>query len=180
MRFRKERYKSGEKALTRKEYDKLLAVIDNIEDEVLIKLAVSTGLRREDLTALKIADIDFDQGRLTFYEAKKRRNRTIDIEPAVVLLIRKFLKTFEKRELLFSFTGRTAYNHLNHWCVIANIPTRPFHALRATCVKFGQQAGRSPEAMAKLLGDTMEVIQIHYSTPSADEMAEDAKERPIA
>jgi hypothetical protein len=34
--------------------------------------------------------------------------------------------------------------------------------------------------MAKLLGDTMEVIQIHYSTPSADEMAEDAKERPIA
>jgi len=179
MKLKSERYRTGEKALTRKEFEQLLTVIDNLEDELTLKLAVSTGLRREDLFALRIADIDLEQAKLTFHEAKKSRSRTIDLEPGVVLLIRKFINTFEKRELLFSFTGRTGYNHFNAWCEIAGIPRRPFHALRATCVKFCQQARWTPEQVAKLTGDTIAVIQAHYSTPSADEMAEVAREKPI-
>lgn len=175
-----ERYTTGEFALTRAEYDKLLAVIDDIEDELMLRLAVSTGLRREDLFAIKVADIDLEHAKLTFNESKKRRSRTIDLEDAVVLLIKKYLKTIVRRERLFSYVGRTGYNRFNRYCEKAGIPTRPFHSLRATCVKFCQQAGWKPEEVAKLTGDTIEVIQLHYSTPSADEMAEVAKERPIA
>jgi len=174
-----ESYRTGEKALTRSEYDKLLASIDNLEDELTLRLGVSTGLRREDLFGLKIADLDLEHSKVTFRESKKNRSRTIDLEPGVILLIRKFLKTFEKRELLFSFTGRTGYNHFNSWCEIAGIPRRPFHALRATCIKFCQQAGWTPEQVSKLTGDSIRVIQEHYSTPSADEMAEVVREKPI-
>lgn len=175
-----DRYHSGEKALTRGEYDKLLAVIDNIEDELLLRMAVSIALRREDLHSLRIADIDLDNAKLTFYESKKRRIRTIDLEPNIVLLIRKFLKTIPRRDKLFSFCGRTGYRHFNAWCVRAGIPERPFHALRATAIKFAQAAGWSPEQVSKLTGDTIAVIQQHYSTPSSQEMAEVAKEKPIS
>jgi len=180
MRVKSERYKTGERALTRTEYNKMLAVIDNVEDELMLKLAVSTGIRREDFFNIKIADIDLDQMKLTFYEAKKKRSRTVDLETDVVLLIRKHLKTFAKREKLFSFTGRSGWNHFNHWCDIAEIPRRPFHAIRGTTAKFCQAAGWPIEKTAKLLGDTIEVVQEHYNTPSADEMAEMAKEKPIA
>lgn len=179
MKLRSEKYKSGEKALTRKEYDKLISCIDNLQDELLIKMAVSTGLRREDICQVRIANIDLENGIMTFYEAKKDKDRPIHLEPAIILLIKKYLKGQAKRDRLFTFAGRTAYNRLNHWCRIAGIPERPFHALRATCVKFSQDAGWTTEQVSKHTGDSIRVIQEHYSTPSEGEMKEIIRSKPI-
>lgn len=179
MKLQSDKYKTGEKALTRKEYEKLIGCIDNLQDELLIKLTVSSGLRREDVCQVRIGNIDLDNGILTFREHKKRKDRSIHLNPDVLLLIKKYLKTQDKRERLFTFTGRTAYNRLNHWCRIADIPERPFHALRATCIKFSQAAGWSPEQVSKLTGDTIRVIQEHYSTPSDGEMKDVVRDKPI-
>lgn len=179
MKLQSDRYKSGEKALSRKEYEKLVSVIDNLEDELLIKMAITTGLRREDLCSVKIRNINLNDGILYFHESKKNTDRPIYLNPDILQLIKKFLKTQEKRENLFSFTGRTAYRHLNHWCVVAEIPERPFHALRATCVKFCQAAGWTPSMVSKLTGDTIRVIEEHYATPSDGEMRDAIRERPI-
>lgn len=179
MKLQSDKYKTGEKALTRKEYDKLIGCIDNLQDELLIKLTVSSGLRREDVCQVQIGNIDLDNGILTFREHKKRKDRSIHLNPDVLLLIKKYLKTQDKRDRLFTFTGRTAYNRLNHWCRIAGIPERPFHSLRATCIKFSQAAGWSPEQVSKLTGDTIRVIQEHYSTPSDGEMKDVVREKPI-
>ncbi len=171
MKLKSDKYKSGEKALSRKEYEKLISVIDNTEDELLIKFAVSTGLRREDLCAVRLGNIDLENGTLTFHEKKKRIDRTIYLNTDVVLLIKKFVGN-QKRERLFRFTGRSAYRHFNRWCVVAGIPERPFHSLRATCIKFCQQAGWMPEQVSKLTGDSIRVIQEHYLTPSDGDMRE--------
>lgn len=181
MRLASASYKSGEKALSRKEYEKLIAVVDNTEDELLIKLAVTTGLRREDLCALKISNINLEDETLTFHESKKSRDRTIYLSPEIILLIKKFAGNGagKGREKLFRFTGRTAYRHLNSWCRVAQIPERPFHSLRATCVKFAQQAGWKPEEVAKLTGDSIRVIQEHYSTPTEGDMKEAVTKRSI-
>lgn len=179
MKLRSDKYKSGEKALTRKEYDKLIGCIDNLQDELLIKMAVSTGLRREDLCNVMIANIDLENDILTFHEAKKGKDRPIHLDPGLVLLIKKYLKGQPKRERLFTFTGRTAYRHLNHWCRIAGIPERPFHALRATCVKFSQAAGWTAEQVSKLTGDSIRVIQEHYATPSDGEMKDLMRSKSI-
>jgi len=172
MKLKSDRYTSGEKALSKREYDKLISVIDNIEDELLIKMAITTGLRREDLCSILIKNINLNEGVLTFHESKKSIDRSIYLNKDIVMLIRKFLHTQADRKRLFSFVGRTAYRHLNHWCVIAGIPERPFHALRATCVKFCQIAGWKPEEVSKLTGDTIRVIQEHYATPSDGDMKE--------
>lgn len=179
MKLQSDRYKSGEKALSRKEYEKLVSVIDNLEDELLIKMAITTGLRREDLCSVKIKNLNLEDGVLNFHESKKNTDRSIYLSPDVVLLIKKFLKTQEKRDNLFSFTGRTAYRHLNHWCEIADIPGRPFHSLRATCIKFYLASGWTTYNVSKLTGDTIRVIEEHYLTPSDGEMRDAIRERSI-
>lgn len=209
MKLESSKYKSGEKALTHEEYRKLLSVISDVEDELLIKMAVATGLRREDLCNILISNIDLKEKKLLFHEAKKdkivreestkdekgrvirgkpvfnsdgsvrkeEKWRTIDISPQLITTIEKFLKTIDKKErskriMLFSFRGRQAYNRFNTLCKKAEINTRPFHGLRATCIKFAHDAGWQDEQICKLTGDTLSVIQMHYRTPSVSEMAE--------
>jgi len=181
MFVKRERYRSGEKALTPREYEKLISVIDHLVDEVLIKLAVSIGARREDLASIKVSDIDLDELKLSFYEQKKRRIHTVPLSPEMARLITQLLNSRgkEQSEYLFPFTGRTAYDHLQKYCEKAGIPRRPFHALRATCIKRCQAAGWSPEQVAKLTGDTIAVIQEHYAWPSSSEMQEVAMDKPV-
>ncbi len=164
--------KSGEHALTKAEWEKLKAVINSFEDELLIKLAITTGIRREDIVNIKISNINLIDGILTFHESKKNLDRPIPLNPDVVQLIKKYLKTIPKREMLFNFTGRTAWNKLDRLCKLAGIPPRPFHALRATCVKFCQSAKWTPSEVSKLTGDSLRVIEEHYACPSDSEMKE--------
>lgn len=179
MKLQSSKYKSGEKALSRKEYEKLIGVIDNLQDELLIKMAISTGLRREDLCNVRVGNLNLNDGILTFHEAKKGLDRSIYLDSELILLIKKYLNTQTDRDKLFSFSGRTAYRHLNKWCVVAGIPERPFHALRATCVKFCQVAGWKPEEVSKLTGDSLRVIQEHYAVPSDGEMRETTRSKRI-
>jgi integrase len=175
MKLYSDRYKTGEKALTRDEYNKLMKVITNLQDELLIRLGIATGIRREDLCNIECDNIDLKDKTLMFCESKKRRNKIVDLPDEIISLIQKFYNTFDKSELkkrkyLFDYVGRTAYRHFNHWCKVADIPERPIHALRATCIKFAHDAGWSDEAISKLTGDKIATIQEHYMTPSIDEM----------
>lgn len=183
MKHQKDRYKTGEKALTEKEFDKLMSVVDNLEDECLFTLAVSTGLRRFDVTNIQISNIDIEDGWLTYNEKKKgNRIRRIPLNDKCIQVIKKLINSRGKNyksPKLFSFSDRTAYNRFNQCCEKAGIPKRPFHALRATCIKKCQSAGWTPEQVSFLTGDTIAVIQEHYSTPSTSEMNEVVKSMSI-
>lgn len=205
-KFIKDRYTSGEKALTRKEYSKLISVVDHLEDEVMLKLVISTGLRRGDVghgtfkrkrmavedgvkglkttritTGIKVSDIDFKEKRLSFYEAKKDRIHTVPLSDDLIILIKKLINSRGKNqhEYLITYSSRTAYKKLQEYCDKAGIPRRPFHALRATCIKFCQAADWTPEQVSRLTGDTIAVIQEHYSTPSQSEMSEVMQNKQI-
>ena len=84
-----------------------------------------------------------------------------------------------KEPFRITYSGRTAHRRLQEYCDKAGIPRRPFHALRATCVKFCQAAGWRVEEVSKLTGDTIAVIQEHYSTPNDGEMQEAVNLKPI-
>ncbi len=166
-------YTTGQFAFTHKEFGKLLQVCGTIEDELLLKMGVAFGLRREDMVNVRIKNINPDEMAMTYYEKKKDRIRTVPIGLNMMQLIRKYTATLPKNQtLLFAFSGSTAYRKLQRLCIVAGIPRRPFHALRATCVKFCQQAKWSPEQVSELTGDTIRVIQEHYATPSQAEMSE--------
>ena len=172
--------KSGEKALTPKEYEKLLMKIDYLRDEVLIKLAVETGMRRSDIVDVKISNINFDERKIAFYQHKKRNIHTVYVGEKMVLLLKKYIRTLPKtQENLFGIRNRQAWNILNKYCERAGIPKRGFHSLRATGIKFKQLKGWRVEQTAKHVDDTVRTIQEHYLTPSDLEMKEITKEEPI-
>ena len=81
MKVKSERYTYGEKALTRSEYEKLVCVITDSQDELLIKMAVATGLRREDLCDIETNNINLKDKTLKFYEAKKKKWTPIVEDP---------------------------------------------------------------------------------------------------
>ena len=73
-------YRIGEKAFTPNEIKKLLVSCATIEDELLLKLGVSLGLRREDMVNIRIADIDLNNNTISYYEHKKKAEIIICIQ----------------------------------------------------------------------------------------------------
>lgn len=173
-------YTTGQFAFTRKEFGKLLQVCGTVGDELMVKMGAAYGLRREDAVNVRIEDINPTEMTMTYYEKKKDRIRTVPIGFNMMQLMRKYIATLPKNQmLLFAFSGSTAYRKLQRLCIAASIPRRPFHAFRATCVKFCQDAGWTPEQVSELTGDTIRVIQEHYATPSRAEMCEVMKEKEV-
>ncbi len=192
MLQKRTRYTTGEKALSETEWKQLQEVIDNLEDEVLFKLAISAGIRREDIghsktknTGIRISDITElpnGTGKLKFMEHKKNRIHEVPLSKEMIRLIKLLVNSRDKANkspFLVTYSGRTCHRRLQDYCDKAQIPRRPFHALRATCIKFCQKAEWRVEEVAKLTGDTIVVIQEHYSTPSEGEMQEAIEQKAI-
>lgn len=180
---RRPRYTTGELAFTDKEVDLLFQAADSYQKDMVLRVALATAMRREDLAGIRIRDINLNGGYLAYQEKKKKRIRRIPIPPSLVVALRKYLTIppapGEVDDRLFPVTGRTLFNYLQEMCDRAGIPRRPFHALRATAIKRAQRRGWTPEQVAALTGDTIEVIQAHYSTPSEAEMAEVMREKEL-
>lgn len=149
-----------------------------MEEEVLMRVTVALGLRRRDVSRIKIQNIDLVNHRVTYYEHKKDRDRTLPINESLSRTLKKYINTLSKEQKYLFPWGEhewgdiTAYRRFHSLCERAGIPTRPFHSLRGTCYKFLQGQGWSPVAAADLLGDSIETAQKHYAAPSPAEMEE--------
>jgi integrase len=189
---KKEKYTSGQKALTGDQINKLLLQITDLEHLGLFQLVISTGIRREDLVKIKKLDIDLQNQSVTFYEAKKRRIKTVFIPTTVSNTLQMMLNINKKEPFLFPggserlrgsgfghMSGRNAYNIFQHYLEKAGLSHRPFHSLRASCIKLCQRRGWSVEQTAELVGDKISTIQESYLTPSTEEMKEVVGGKPI-
>jgi len=182
-------YRSGELSLTEGQVQRLLESVTELSDLCLLKIALSVGLRRSDIVTIKSADVNFEKSELTFYEQKKNRTKTVPLPDSTLKTLRMWCNInrspflFPAKRVRTLKTGhissRYAYDVLQRCLKRAGLPSRPFHALRATCVKMCQKRGWSPEQSAKLLGDRVSTIQQHYTTPSDEEMKEVMKEKGV-
>ena len=177
----KERYKSGEKALTPKEVELFLASVTDLRDLAMFQIAISGGLRRDDIVHVMKADIDFEEKMLSFHEKKKKRIHTVYLSDKVLTTIKMVFNAYphEKDKRLFPISSKTAYNKFQEYLIRAGLEKRPFHSLRATCIKLCQAKGWSETKTASLVGDRVSTIQEHYLTPSKAEMKEMARENGV-
>lgn len=174
-------YRTGRDALTKSEYEKVLAVAGSFENILLIRLAVASGMRREDIVNVKIKDIDFSQNSMSFFEHKKDKIHMIFLAPDLMQFIGNYLQTLPKGQTkLFDFCSKTAYNRFHELLERAGIRKRPFHSLRSTCIKFCQANGWTPAMTAAHVDDTIATIQEHYEVPSLAEMKEVAETKGFA
>jgi integrase len=175
-------------ALTPDEVERLLRPIDRLEERVLLELALSTGIRREDVVAIPLEGLDLERGMVRFYESKKRRARSVPIQGPTLVTLRTYVRGLPKGERwLFPSprrrgkhqTGRFAWSILNRWLDETGLPRRPFHALRATAYKLAKARGWSVELAAALLGDTIRVAQEFYGVATPGELLETARDKPL-
>jgi len=162
-------------SLSIEEQERLLSVTDTFEDLVLFRLALSTGIRREDITGIEVGNIDLENRRLRFWESKKRRWWEIPLTVESCQEIKRFLNTFPNgRKKLFDFTGRTAYNRLQKYLEKAGIKKElSFHDLRRTFIKTAKRRGLSPKAVSQITGDTLATIEQSYSNLDMEELKEE-------
>ena len=186
MKSKRERYRTGEKALTPEQVQTLLSLKDiPLVEEGLLRLALDGGLRRKDIVHVRQADVHEKENLVVYYEHKKRRNWQCYVGDETVKTLSQIkrqtpsLWMFPAANPKRHISSRTAYNILHRNLKKAGLPLIPFHALRATCIKLCQRAGWTPEQTSKHVGDTIRVIQEHYSTPSLEEMKDTVKQRPI-
>ena len=66
-------YRTGRDALTEDEVRLLLKHTKIFRDRTLLSLAISTGIRREDLVAIRMEGVDTETGVVSFHESKKGR-----------------------------------------------------------------------------------------------------------
>jgi len=179
---------SGEKALTLANVDKLLSVVNEIKGEALLRLAITGGLRREDIVKIMVKDVDLINSGVTFYQHKKKNHHTVYLPCSTILCIEKLINSNKRLGSPYVFpasnpknhiSSRTAYNILQKYLNLAGLPSIPFHALRSTCIKLCQLRGWSPEQTSKHVDDSMRTIQLHYTTPSHEERKEVAKDKAI-
>jgi len=179
--------KTGKKALTEAQVNKLLEYCTNLRDKTLFTLAISTGLRRLDIVNIRRKDINLDKKELSFTEHKKNRIWKVPLNQSTCSLISMYLKVSPKSTYLFFGTynnknhlsSKQAYNLLQDSLKKAGLPQRPFHALRSTCVKLCLKHGWTWEQISELTGDLISTLQCHYSTPSDEEMKQVAQDKSI-
>jgi integrase len=189
--FRKEQYRTGEHSLTTKQVTILLENTEDFTEYVFLKVAISTGIRRSDVVRLKWKDINFEDNKISFVEKKKGNSPHEVYVSQSIMSDLKRLKSIQDNEY-YIFPGkseekygkghissRTAYNILQRNLEVAKLPARPFHALRATCIKLCEAKGWSEQQTAKHVNDSVRVIQEHYKTPSLEERRSIALEKEL-
>jgi integrase len=162
-------------SLSIEEQERLLSVTESFEDLTLFKLALSTGLRREDIANVETGNIDLDNRQLRFWESKKRRWWTVPLTIECCQDIRRLINTYPNgRKKLFNMTGRTAYNRLQKYLDKAGIKKElSFHDLRRSFVKTAKRKGLSPKAVSQITGDTLATIEQSYANLDIEELKEE-------
>ncbi len=183
-------YRSGELSLTTEEFDRVLDNAPTFADRVLLEVTVSIGIRRDDVVAIRREGVEFDGDVvvISYYESKKSRDRHVRAGGRVVTDLRAHLRDLPhgtrwvfpaRKGNRGHLSGRAAYDILQRSLIGAGLTPRPFHVLRATCVKIAQAKGWKPIEVAELTGDTLRTIERHYAVPTVGEMREAARSRPL-
>jgi len=165
-------------AFTQDEIKRMLEACETDADHLMILLAYRYGFRRDDIAKLKVANINYVDKTLTYYEHKKNADRTIPLEDDVISELKRYTSTMDKKRVyLLPFNdGSSCWIHLQDICTLAGIPVpagrtgRPFHSLRGSCIKYRQSIGWTLNQCAALIGDTPETVMKHYATTSTDEL----------
>jgi integrase len=148
---------TGALSFTRGEVEKLLKACTSLEDEVLVRLAITTGLRRVDISKVAIANIR--DGKLTYTEHKKwiggkkgeagatQRIRTIPLTPLVVQKVEQLIDSLGKEGIrknqgyLFSW-GQSRWGDKTAWYRLQDLATRAGIPPHGYTVKGGQKIPR--------------------------------------
>ena len=158
------------------EEEMLIQCIETIEDLALFKLALNTGIRREDIVRIETGLVDLGNRTIKFWEEKKNNWHTVPLAQGIIPDITRYINSLPKgQKKLFNMTGKTAYNRLQYYVKKAGINKKlAFHDLRRTFVKNAKKKGLSVKAVAQITNDKYQTIEELYANLDMEELKEEA------
>ena len=151
---------------------------------VAIEVLMRTGVRINELLALRWSDVDLDKAlaliqrsSATTEKRKNRRQLSINLSPVTIQLLRS-LPVTEGSQYLFPsprkptqpFTSNALRRRYNAALERANLPHRTFHDLRRSYGTNAARHGNSTKQISQALGNTAEVTARVYVQLAATDL----------
>lgn len=143
--------------------------LNNRAASVYLRALLLTGARREELAALKWADVDFQWRKLTIAD-KVEATRTIPLTPYLAQMLATLPRS---NEFVFASTGkagRIADTRASHAKALqsASIKGLTIHGLRRSFSLLGEAAGAPAGAIAQVMGHKPSATAEGYRPRSVD------------
>ena len=87
--------------LSLEEVKKLLSAPSNVKHKAMLSLIYSCGLRRGELLALKLTDVDSNRQLLHIHQAKGRKDRVVPLSIKIIGLLRTYYVSHQPKQWLF-------------------------------------------------------------------------------
>lgn len=143
--------------------------LNNRAASVYLRALLLTGARREELAALKWADVDFQWRKLTIAD-KVEATRTIPLTPYLAQLLATLPRS---NEFVFASTGkagRIADTRASHAKALQSVSIKglTIHGLRRSFSLLGEAAGAPAGAIAQVMGHKPSATAEGYRPRSVD------------
>lgn len=152
-------------------------------DRVILEVLYSSGIRRQEVVRLLVADVDLEQGFLMIREGKNSKDRVVPIGPTVCELLQSYLTGIRPDWIGAKKDRHLFLNRFGHgmhpmavWQIVrksragAKIekPVSP-HTFRHSCATHMLQAGAQLRHLQELLGHaSIETTQIYTRLTISD------------
>jgi integrase/recombinase XerD len=140
-------------------------------DRAIFTILIDTGLRKEELVALNIGDIDFRIGAVHVHHGKGDKSRTVFMGPKARRELIRYLR-FRPEYLPSSpllenqahsrLTGAGLRQILRRHAIIAHIPEPGLHDFRRTCAIECLRNGMDVITLMHLMGHTTTTVLLRY------------------
>lgn len=152
------------RSLTEAQIRVLLASIENIRDDALIRLGLSVGLRVSEVVGIRPPDIDFDRGLIRIWDEKKDKWRPIMPTLETMGTIKKYLNSLPRHpQYLFTLSTKTVERIIQGYSKQALGLMISWHSLRTTYVSRSVELEQSPAVVMANTGDSPATILKYYT-----------------
>jgi integrase len=98
----KKRKRFPNRPLTEAQIRILLASLESIRDDALVRLGLSVGLRVSEVVTIRTSEIEFDRGLIKIWDEKKDRWRLVMPTLESMSAIKKYLNSLPRQPNTFS------------------------------------------------------------------------------
>ncbi len=98
------------KVLAKEDIIKMIDVTRNIKHKCIISLLYSSGIRRQELLDMKIADVDSKRMTITVREGKGKKDRITILSRFLLDLLRTYYKSYRPKIYLFESSAGNKYS----------------------------------------------------------------------
>jgi site-specific recombinase XerD len=138
---------------------RMLVAADNLKHQCIIGLIYSAGLRRSELTNMRIADVDFDRYQVVIRGGKGKKDRISLLSERMATALRKYIKEYQPTYWLFEGRNRKSYSGVTIGVIVRRAAQRAGitkkispHVLRHSFATHLMDKGTDTRYIQELLG----------------------------